>query len=194
MRLFIAVVPSEEAVADLEEFVAPRQAPGDGIRWTLPYQWHVTLAFCPDVAEHRLDDLTERVARAAARRRPVPAAVAGGGAFPNAAAAKVLYAGLVTGPSGAPAAQDTEELRRLAVGARTAAQRAGVAVSGTRFRPHLTLGRLGRPVDVTKWLRVLDAYHGPPWEIAEVAVIESLLGQGPRGKPRYEVVAAFPLG
>lgn len=194
MRLFIAVVPPERAVADLEDFLLPRQEAGDGVRWTMPYQWHVTLAFCPEVAERRLDDLTDRVGRAAAKRRPVPATIAGGGAFPHAAAAKVLYAGLVTGPSGAPGPEETEELRRLAVGARTAAQRAGVVVSGTRFRPHLTLGRLGRPVDVTKWLRVLDAYRGPSWGITEVAVIESLLGQGHRGKPRYEVVATFPLG
>ncbi|HEY0772871.1 MAG TPA: RNA 2',3'-cyclic phosphodiesterase, partial [Nocardioidaceae bacterium] len=110
MRMFVALVPPETALEDLGEFLAPRQEAGGGFRWTAPEQWHVTLAFMPQVVDRSLDDLLARLERAAARRTPFTLSVAGGGAFPNAGRAKVLFAGLDV--------SDAEELRRLATGAR----------------------------------------------------------------------------
>jgi 2'-5' RNA ligase len=98
----------------------------------------------------------------------------------------VLFAGLDV--------SDAEELRRLATGARAAANKAGAEVEGARFHPHLTLARIGRPLDATKWIRVLDAYRGPTWDALEISLIESHLGEGPRKRPRYEVIESFPLG
>lgn len=184
--MFVAVVPPESALEDLEEFVAPRREAGPQLRWTAVEQWHLTLAFMADVAPRQLDDLVERLGRAAARRTPFTVKLAGGGAFPNPARAKVLYAGART--------DDAEELRRLAVGARAAANKSGAEVDGGRFRAHVTLARSGRPFEATKWIRVLDAYDGPTWPVHSVTLIESHLGEGPRGRPRYEAVEAFRLG
>lgn len=186
MRMFVAVVPPDEALEDLGEFLAPRQEAESGFRWTVPDQWHVTLAFMHDVPDRALDDLVARLARAAARRTPFTVSVAGGGAFPNAGRAKVLFAGLDV--------SDPEELRRLKTGARAAAGKAGAEAEGGRFHPHLTLARIGRPLDVTKWIRVLEAYRGPTWTAQEISLIESHLGEGPRKRPRYEVLESFRLG
>jgi 2'-5' RNA ligase len=41
---------------------------------------------------------------------------------------------------------------------------------------------------------VLEAYRGPTWTATEVTLVESHLGEGPRRRPRYEVVGTFPLG
>ena len=71
---------------------------------------------------------------------------------------------------------------------------AGARVDGQRFRPHLTLGRLGRPANVTPWVRLLDAYDGPAWGVDELALIASHLGEGPRRRPRHEVVGTYALG
>ena len=68
MRMFVALLPPDPVVEDLAEFLAPRQEAGDGLRWTVPDQWHVTLAFFGDVTERHLDDLVERLGRAAAKR------------------------------------------------------------------------------------------------------------------------------
>ena len=116
------------------------------------------------------------------------ARIAGGGAFPNVGRAKVLFAGVATGTS------DEEELRRAATGARAALVKAGAEVDGQRFRPHLTLARMGRPVEATNWVRLLDGYGGPTWQIAELALVGSHLGEGPRRRPRHEVVETFSLG
>jgi RNA 2',3'-cyclic 3'-phosphodiesterase len=183
--MFAAVIPPEAALDDLGEFLAPRQEAGPRLRWTVPEQWHLTLAFMPDVADRHLDDLSARLTRAAARRTPFEARLAGGGAFPTPARAKVLYAGVQA--SG-------EHLPHLATGVRAAAAKAGADPQGGRFRAHLTLARMGRPVEATRWLRVLDAYRGPVWRAEEVALVASHLGEGPRNRPRYEVLETFRLG
>jgi hypothetical protein len=59
---------------------------------------------------------------------------------------------------------------------------AGVEVDGQRFRPHVTLGRMNRPQELTSWVRLLDTYEGPPWRIEELALVASHLGEGPRGR------------
>ncbi|NUQ31517.1 MAG: RNA 2',3'-cyclic phosphodiesterase, partial [Dermatophilaceae bacterium] len=89
MRLFVAVVPPDEVLDDLEEHVAPRREAGPEIRWTDRHQWHVTLAFLGSVPEARLDDLTDALARSAGRRDPLVLRLAGAGAFPNPYAARV---------------------------------------------------------------------------------------------------------
>jgi RNA 2',3'-cyclic 3'-phosphodiesterase len=66
-------------------------------------------------------------------------------------------------------------------------------VDGQRFRPHLTVARTRFPHDATSWVRLLDAYAGPPFEVTEVELVESHLGEGPRGRPRHVTAATFPL-
>lgn len=185
MRMFVALLPPEHALEDLGEFVGPRQEAEPGFRWTVPEQWHVTLAFLADVPDRRLDDLVERLGRAAARRTPFPVTFAGGGAFPDPGRAKVVFTRVET---------EGVELARLATGARAAGTKAGCEVHGGRFHPHLTLARVGRPVEATRWLRVLDAYRGPTWQGQEVALVASHLGEGPRRRPRYELVETFTIG
>lgn len=182
--MFVAVVPPIEAVEDLDEFWSVRREAAE-LRWTLPDQWHVTLAFLADVPERRYDDLLARLERAAHKRTAMTARIVGGGAFPNAGRAKVLWAGFEV--------DDRIELDRLATGCRAAATKAGVEVPGERFRPHVTLARMGHPIEATRWLRVADAYRGPAWPVEEVALIESHLGEGPRRRPRYEIRETFRL-
>ncbi len=187
MRLFAALRPPPEAVADLDDFLDVRRA-ASAYRWASSEHFHVTLAFFGPVAEHRLDDLVDLLQDAATRRHRFETRVRGGGAFPNPAAAKVLWAGLDLDEGAAL------ELDRLAVSARSAGNQVGARVDGADFRPHLTLARLGRPEDVTRWLRVLESYAGPRWPVMQLELVASHLGEGPRRQPRHEVLAALPLG
>lgn len=185
-RLFAALVPPPEAVEHLDAFLEVRRGAAP-YRWATSEQLHVTLAFYAEVEERRLDDLAERLARTAARRIAFETAIAGGGAFPNAGRARVLWAGLDL------AEPERTVLDRLAAGCRAAASRAGIVVDGQRFRPHVTVARLGRPAEVSDWVRLLDAYAGPRWLADRVALVASYLGEGPRGRPRYEELGSFAL-
>lgn len=185
MRMFVALLPPPAALDHLEEFLAVRREAGPELRWTVPDQWHLTLAFLPAVADRHLDDLAERLGQAAARRTAFLVSLAGGGAFPDPARAKVLFSRVES---------DGPELERLATGVRAAAGKAGAGPDGGPFHPHVTLARTGRPIEATRWLRVLDAYRGDPWTAREVALVASHLGEGPRRRPRHQVLATFGLG
>ncbi|EON25724.1 2'-5' RNA ligase [Nocardioides sp. CF8] len=180
-RLFVAVVPPEEVVEHLDDFLSVRRGAGE-FRWTLADQWHVTLAFAAHVPDRAFDELCERLEAGAGRQATYTTKIVGGGAFPHPDGAKVLYAGL------------DGSFDALARVARNAVSTAGAAVDGHTFHPHVTLARLGRPANVTNWVRLLDAYSGPAWDVEEIALVESHLGEGPRRRPRHEVLATFPLG
>ncbi|MDQ1483573.1 MAG: 2,3-cyclic 3-phosphodiesterase [Actinomycetota bacterium] len=188
MRMFIALPLPEPVKEHLSSFLEPRQeaeSQKQGLRWTGPEQWHLTLAFMSEVADRNTDELLERLERVASRRQPMSLRLAGAGAFPNPGRAKVLWAGVE---------HDGEELMRLAGGVRAAGSKSGIEVGGGRFHPHLTLARLPVATDVTAWLRVLDTYSGSSWQANEVALVASYLGQGRNGRSRHEVREIFPLG
>ena len=187
MRVFAALVPPAAAVEDLGVFLEPRREAGGELRWTDPEQLHVTLAFMPQVAEHVLDALADEVAAAVRARAPLALRVEGGGAFPHPYAARVLWAGVEGGE------QALSSLTALARGVRQAANRAGAAPEGGRFHPHVTVARLRRPAEATRWIRVLDSYAGPPWLADQVTLVASHLGEGRGHRPRYEALATLPL-
>ncbi len=185
MRLFVAIVPPSEVLEDLAEHVGPRREAGPDLRWADASQWHVTLAFMPAVRPDRIEDLGERLATAAIRTEPFALGLAGAGCFPDVTRARVLWCG-VADPSAA--------LPALARGIRNACAVAGGSPEGGPFSPHTTLARLPRPVDATRWVRVLAPYAGPLWTADHVTLMASHLGQGRGRRPRYEEVDRFPIG
>ena len=187
MRVFLALRPPVEEVDRLDDFLDVRRDAGP-FNWTSAEQFHLTLAFLADVPEYRVDDLIEATAAAAARRTQFELSFGGGGAFPNPARAKVLWVGL-RGDE-----QAESELAALAAGVRGAAAHGGATVDGQRFRPHVTVARTGRPTPMDRWVRLLDSFSGSLWTADEVEVVQSHLGEGPRGRPRHEVLARLPLG
>lgn len=184
MRLFVALQPSLEAAEHLEDFLEARVDADPGLRWASPAQWHVTLAFMGAAPDRVLDDLVEGVAAVAQRFAPPLLRISGGGCFPDVTAARVLWAGLSGG----------EDLAPLTRSVRSAAAVVGAAPEGGPFRPHVTLGRFGRPTEATRWVRILDAYDGPAWTASEITVVYSQLPRERGRRPRHEVVATLPLG
>ncbi len=191
-RLFAAIVPPADVVEHLDDFLDPRRdaaGQGSGLRWTLAQQFHVTLAFMPDVSELIVDEYVDRLADGLART-PIPVLrLAGPVAFPNAHETRALAVGVMPESEGADVV-----LERMAGRARNAAVTVGTEVDGGRFRPHLTIARLRQRADTTNWVRLLETYTGPEWPVLEAAVIVSHLGEGPGGRPRYETLAEIPLG
>lgn len=185
MRAFLALLPPDEAIEDLEAFLDVRRAAAP-FRWTPPEHFHVTLAFAADLPEHCLDEFNERMGRCCARRSGFHTRISGGGAFPDAATARVLWAGLDLTPA------ERQRLGRFSHDLRQVATKSGVPVSGGRFRAHITVART-RPREVSNWVRLLDDYVGPEWTADHVALVASHLGEGPRGRPRYEVWERYAL-
>jgi len=185
MRLFVALTPPQEALAELEAGVAPLRPEWPGLRWASADRWHVTLAFLGQVDESRLDGLRERLERGARRHHVLQLQIGRGGAFPSAGRARVLCAHI----SGEPAA--LEGLRGLASSVAAGARRAGAPPpdEGRRYRPHLTLARCRQPADLKSLVESLGGFSGQAWDATEVELILSKTGP----QPSYQTIASWPL-
>jgi 2'-5' RNA ligase len=175
-RLFAAVVPPAHVIDDLARWVEPRR--DSAWRWSDASEWHVTLAFYADVDTWRYDELVRHLVMAAERTPMFRLALRGVGCFGSAAKAHVLFA-------------EVDDSRRvlpdLAARCHTAATTTGIDVPRQRYHPHVTLARRNQPADGSPYLRALAELETDLWDVTEVTLVQSFLGQGRRGTPRYEV-------
>ncbi len=183
MRLFVALLPPPEALAELEAAVAPLRPGWPGLRWAANERWHVTLAFLGEVAEPLPDGLRERLARAAHRHEPVPVRIGRGGAFPAPRRAQVLIAHIE--------ADEQARLGALAASVAAGARRAGAPPpdEGRRYRPHLTLARSRQPADLRPLVDALSGFCGRRWQPDQIELIRSQTGP----EPRYLTIGSWPL-
>lgn len=186
MRLFAAVLPPEPALAELGARVdALRRLPGaDTLRWTERTGWHLTLAFYGEVADDVRPELETRLARAAHRHHPHEVRLAGGGRFSDHA----LWAGVQGGHAA---------LRRLAGSVAAGGRRAGIDVNQDRpYHPHLTVARNRSGTRLAPFAEGLAGFAGRDWTVGELSLVRSHPPAPgvPGAQPRYEVVAAWPLG
>jgi RNA 2',3'-cyclic 3'-phosphodiesterase len=182
MRLFVAIAPSAVALDELDAATRPLRGAWPQLRWTDRPAWHITLAFLGEVDEPVAARLAPRLAEAAGRGPALGLSVAGSGAFPAPARARVLWTGI---------AGDLTGLKRLSAevvkGARQA--EAPPPDDGRGFMPHLTLARCRAPADVSSLAGALAGYAGTPWAATEIHLIRSRLGT----RPRYQVIGTWPL-
>jgi RNA 2',3'-cyclic 3'-phosphodiesterase len=180
MRLFVAVTPPPEALDELRSATAEMRSAHPELRWSLPAQWHLTLAFLGEVGDEARADLSARLGRTAARHPPMRLVLQGAGRFGD----RVLWTRV---------AGDVGALRGLAASVRAAARRAGVDVEDRPYRPHLTLARGRNGVDLRPVVAVLAGFAGHPWTAAELHLVRSHLGGGPGRTSRYERLASWQL-
>jgi RNA 2',3'-cyclic 3'-phosphodiesterase len=181
--MFVALAPPESALDELEDAVAPLRTAAPELRWTGRSSWHLTLAFLGEVGEQVLPELATRLERAAHRHPPQHLAIAGGGAFPSARRAQVLWAGF---------AADDKALASLADSVAAGARRAGAPPPGQhrKFQPHLTLARCRGPADVSELTRALGELSGTGWTASSIHLVRSHLSSGP---PQYAELGSWPL-
>ncbi|MEU8343251.1 2'-5' RNA ligase [Actinomadura meyerae] len=186
MRLFVALVPPPDALDELEEAVRPHLDLVPELRWVRRELLHVTLTFLGDVDGRTLDRLLPRLERAVGRHERMELSLAGAGAFPGSGAhARVLWTGLYG---------DRRRLARLAASTTAAGRRVGTLPDKHRgFRPHLTLARSRRPVDVRSLIEELSAFAGTPWTAGSVQLVRSHLPGKDQDQVAYEPLKTWSL-
>ena len=148
---------------------------------------HLTLHFLGHLPVDTVAALQVDLAPVIRKHRRFRLEAKGVGAFPSIGRAQVIWAG-ITGA-------DLPQLTRLQADLSPVLRQAGVVIED-RFHPHLTFGRVRRPIRgpsrklVTEWqARWRDTSFGA-LDVDDVALMRSQLGAGP---PRYTTVARFSL-
>lgn len=191
MRAFVALPLPESLRRSLDAYAEARRdadritarSAGTGVdwSWTMPEQWHVTLAFADHLPVDRLEQWDDLLGEVAARTVGFRLRLDGAGTFPHPDAAKVLHLRVVDDSGG------TDRVAALARAVRTAARRAGVETDRKRFVPHLTLARSRRGVSATRWIRAFEALELPDWPVTGMQLVESQWsGPGRRAVHRVE--------
>jgi 2'-5' RNA ligase len=180
VRLFVALTPPPDVVTELWTASEALRNEQPGLRWALPDQWHLTLAFLGEVGEGATSDLVARLGRVAGRHPPLVLSLGGAGRFGN----RVLWT-RVRG--------ETDGLRRLAASARAAARRARVPVEDRPYRAHLTLARARDGADLRPAVAALNGFEGRAWTVDRLHLVRSHLGAGPGGTARHAPHASWPL-
>lgn len=181
LRLFLAVKPSDAALAELERAIAQVRGPFAQLplRWVGVEKLHVTLRFFGSVASDAPAKIDAVCSAACAGTRSFTLTFAGAGAFPNARRASVLWAGVSDGAA---------ELSALAERVNPALDALGFEREERAFRPHLTLARSKVPQRLTAAIEALSGLTVST-PVNELHLVRSHLG----AKARYEVVGRYRL-
>ena len=180
MRTFVAIdlpEPVREALEAVQDAL-PRGigSPSD------PDRFHLTLAFLGERPEAEVEAAHE--ALLTLRHPPVALRLGTLGTFPG-EGGLALWAGV----------PDAVALRSLQSRVLSRLAGAGIALGRRRFRPHVTLARIGRlggdePQRLAAWLARWDAFPSPPFEAREVVLRLSTLQ---KGGADHEDLARYPL-
>lgn len=133
MRLFTGIALPPDISGNLSRLL-DHLRPFAHIRWSPPYNLHITTRFIGEWPEERLDELRSTL-RSIPTCRAVPLSVAGLGWLPDARSPRVLFCGV----------RSDDRLTELAARTSHALAELGVEQESRAFKPHLTLARVRDP-------------------------------------------------
>jgi len=179
MRMFVALYPSDEAIAHLAEALQPlHTGTSPALRWIPPKRWHITLVFLAEVDPARVDRLQESLAEVAAQHTPLQGLnLSGAGAF-----GPTVWVGVAPTQGGTAAEGLAKAIQREC-------RTAGIAIEHRPWRAHLSIARIrirdrAEAKSVTDDLvATLADYSGPAWTASSVTLVHSILGPQPEHIP-----------
>jgi 2'-5' RNA ligase len=184
-RTFIAV----PLAADVRDAAARARAHlaayADRLRWVPPQHLHLTLQFLGDISPTGVVEAAAAAGAAAGADTPFSITLAGLGAFPSAAAARVVWVGVARG---------ADRLTALAGSLAATLRDRSFSLDARPFAPHLTLARVrgtGRPPDLRRQSEAFDQVVLGDQSVRELVVVTSVPGQA---GPTHTIVATVPLG
>ncbi|UWZ85788.1 RNA 2',3'-cyclic phosphodiesterase [Occallatibacter riparius] len=175
MRLFIGIPMAPEVMAQLAAVRDGLARLNDGLRWSAPEAWHITLQFLGTTTPGQYDCVVSHLR--SLHSAPVPVNLEGLGFFERSG---VFFAGVHLSP----------ELIALQKNVVAATSQCGFTPEDRPYRPHITLARnRGRE----NGIRVLKPRVGPTPQFAAFTANEFLLYESfPNSQgSRYEVRARF---
>jgi 2'-5' RNA ligase len=187
-RVFLAIEIPDAVRHKLSSPLEALQQLHESIRINPVERMHLTLHFLGHPPRPVVEQLAQSLGAVVVRHHRFDLVAQGVGAFPTIARPRVLWAGI--------AGAELPRLTALQAELGHALRAAGVTLEGERFHPHLTLGRVRRPLKPPERpvLRDWTSRWGPvafgDLPVDRVRLMRSQLGGGP---PRYTTLTTFDL-
>jgi len=169
VRSFVAVALPEEVREEVLGAAKGLSGELPEVRWTRKVEnLHVTVQFLGPVVESRIETLAGALAEELAARSPFAMELRGLGAFPDERHATSLWVGVV---------DPDRRLEGVATSVRRVTGRMGLVPERRAFRPHVTVGRCKRGVDVRLAIEPWRTRSFGVVSVDEVHLYESRLGR-----------------
>ena len=185
LRAFIAVALSPFNRAAIAKTIRRLETVDGGIKWVDPDQLHLTLHFLGDVQFADVKPVCEVVREAVADFAPFGLHLGGIGAFPDQREPRVIWLGIRLGHERLVSLQQTLDEPLAAL---------GYPSDRTRFRPHVTIGRVkrvGNPEAIRSGLEAMSEVDAGSCAVDEITIFQSDIER--RG-PIYTPLAEIELG
>jgi RNA 2',3'-cyclic 3'-phosphodiesterase len=168
-RLFVGIpvsLATVDALAGAAESLARRAQTGKvKVRWLAPATYHVTVKFLGWCRAETIDAVADGVRRALEGVDPLRFQTARLGAFPKPEKATVVWAGVEDSGGKLAAIAEKIDAEMTAL---------GFAPESRRFHPHVTIGRLRDPADVSGVILPMAEQLFSETRCNDVIVYESL--------------------
>lgn len=183
IRIFVAIKinPEQKLIAQFHEF--KQLFKDEQINWVQEENFHLTLRFLGEIAQHKITGLTIGLQEIASQFHSFEFQISGTGYFGTKGNPRVLFANI-----GFP-----NEMKQLANEVEKTVVSRGFYEELKPFRPHLTLGRIKHLENRSRFIRILDEMpqqHYQSVQVSEFVLYQSILR--PEG-PVYQPIKTFVL-
>lgn len=184
MRVFLAVNLPDGVQRELHRSTRHIREAAQSVAWVRAEHLHFTVRFLGEVSEEVVSRLSQEIAPVLATHEPFDIELAGVGAFPAVERPRVIWVGV----------KDAGKLKSLAAKVEGVVRALGFPAEPREFVPHLTLGRVKRPLsgmELQSLTRAVSCYEARfTLRVAGVDLMSSVLR--PQG-PLYTMLHNFPL-
>ncbi|MCK5127864.1 MAG: RNA 2',3'-cyclic phosphodiesterase [candidate division Zixibacteria bacterium] len=182
LRLFIALHFPDKIKDAIGRLISGAQGYANGIKWIEAKNLHLTLKFLGDTQEKQVPAIIGGIQIALANAKAFEVTVEGCGGFPSLRNPRVIWTGI----------SDGDQISQLAQSINHELSGIGIEKDKKKFSPHITLGRVKKPGDMSGLMSYLDNLNFTlePVILNRIALVKSTLTS--RG-PIYENVENFKL-
>jgi 2'-5' RNA ligase len=184
VRLFVAINFPPDLRRDLWRATESLRAARLPVRWVGADALHLTLKFLGEVQPAQRPDIERALAAAVQGARPFELGLGGFGAFPAVERPRVIWV----------ACEGTPPLELLQHRVEIETERLGFPVEARAFRPHVTLGRVGRDAGRSRLGGLDQLLEDLAFEAScVVSAVDLMLSRPGAEGSVYEVAQSVPL-
>ncbi len=166
MRLFVAVKVEQKILDEIEAKLGNLFVDEPNVKWVPSKSMHITLKFLGDTDKHKLEDIKNVLDKV--NTKPFKLELFNCGAFPNIKQPNVFWIGV----SG-----NIDQLKHLQKSVENNLTDVGFETEKRSFKPHLTIGRVKRPVnkETIAYIKSMKTHNFGSYTVKSFFLIESKL-------------------